>query len=243
MVLGSGAPQSNSDPSKRWILRWNLAAVVLAVWAGLWPHPFALVAGLCGAAPIAALFIARRAGGLLGTTVWVGRGRPTIGPLAIFPPIALVLHIAGTTKFMALDGFILPGAAGAGAAVIATVMLLPQSGRRSLDWLAVAALGAAVGVGLFAAADLATEAEPARDFRPVVIEQDISSSSRSGPHYYLTLSAWSDQPRGERFTVSQAVYYQTPVGGVVCLERHTGGLGVDWFELNGCPLPRAAPQA
>jgi tetratricopeptide (TPR) repeat protein len=102
--------------------------------------------------------------------------------------------------------------------------------------LTIAIFTGLLAYGGGAVLDTAIDRAPGRSYT-VAVEDKRESSGRS-TSYYLDLTPWGDRPAQE-VRVPSRLYRQVGPGATVCVERHPGGLGAPWFEVDGCASPQA----
>lgn len=154
----------------------------------------------------------------------------------VFP--ALVLGLTATEDIHLIGGMTLVWIAGG----IALAFLVALAARNSAWWLALPLVpaGGFLIYGLAATADVVFAPPGARVF-PLLVN-DMYESGKKNTTYHLQVASWDDQPPGPVST-SVDYYYKVRVGSLVCVFRHRGALGIDWYEVNDCPPGSSAPPA
>jgi hypothetical protein len=182
---------------------------------------------------IGALWLLRSEGFL-----WLVARRTRQSVIGLLCP-AMVLGLTATEDIHLIGGMTLVWIAGG----IALAFLVALAARYSAWWFLALPLVPAGGFliyGLAATADVAFAPPEVRAF-PLLVN-DMYESGKKNTTYHLQVAAWDDQPAGP-VSASVDYYYKVRVGSLVCIFRHKGALGIDWYDVNNCPLGVSAPPA
>ena len=227
--------QARLDNAKRIAFGFNVVCVAVAV--GMYFVPGQYLAHLALAAGGVAIgaVIVHQSNGLF---VWLTttKARPSvIGALAP----------AASAAFQSMDIDTIGGSilwvAGVGAVAALAIWASRRSG--AFEWRAAPGIVLFSGLAIYGLANLANVAfapPGARTFPLLVMDKYVSGSKNRT--YHLTVAAWDDQPAGP-VSVPSDYYDKVRVGSLVCIVRHKGGLGIDWFEVNDCAPGNKPPAA
>jgi hypothetical protein len=70
---------------------------------------------------------------------------------------------------------------------------------------------------------------------PVTVTgKEFTRGPRGAPGYHVRVSAWGPRPAGEDHTVPAIIWPKIRVGETICVLRHSGALGIEWFALSYC---------
>jgi hypothetical protein len=216
------------------------ACIALAVGLYIFPKPY-IVTLPTSIAPL--LIAAGLVWGFNGLVIWWGvdKARPTVGA-AIFPLLGLSFSSAFSLHLIGAEPLII-SAAVAGLAAGALIYSRLNTARRSGVAIAAAAFAGFAAFGVAAMTNVAFDPSPAHIF-PVTVNNRTVSGSRSRS-YNLWVGPWADQPGGE-ISVPSDYYDKVSLGQTVCLFRHRGAIGLNWFDVADCPaglVPQEAQHA
>jgi hypothetical protein len=214
---------------KRLALVVNVAAGLIAAWALIFPHPYAVSVIACAAiTPIAlALAYLKRARWLL-----LGRRNdphPTVA-------VAIVASALGVGLRALIDVDVLDWgrlwliAAVVGFALTALVLLL--FGLLKLKTMPAAIAGVAFAFGLVAQADTLLDNAPSETFHANVLDTHVSHGRSTS--YSATLGPWGPESSENYHGISSELYYQLSAGGEACVTLHPGALHLRWYVISTC---------
>ncbi len=232
-MSASDTPSTIDFPFAR-RLSWRLAvaSVGVTMWALFAPRPYALVIGLCALAPWVAVILIRLRPelSLLGGERKAGAEELAMAWAA--PATALFVRSLDhdfLNPAALMVASILPGAA------LWTAMWLADRRRQSRTTMICSALVAGLwGWGVLAYADVALN----RGRFEIATGQITNMALSSREQGLMDVVAVIDgrQRSFDDMPVSGAVYASHHMGGTVCLEIHTGLLGVRHAYARACPL-------
>jgi hypothetical protein len=95
-------------------------------------------------------------------------------------------------------------------------------------------MGAAIGYGALVTVDVAYDVAPPATFSSPVLDRYVTYTGRAhgGAIYHLRVAPFGARALSS-LRVSYAVYDTHYPGGVVCLQEHSGGVGVPWVAVCG----------
>jgi hypothetical protein len=213
----------------------DVPIVLLALWVLVFPRPYVVCVALLSLLPIAALpvltFVQRQPGE---PPRWLA----SLAGLAGAAGVLLALRAA--MDFALLDwrpplltGMLLGAALTAAAAPVLLALAQPQ-----LMITLAAAAAVAWGWGLAAEANGLFDRAPSKTHAVRVLNKHVSRGGRSTT-YYLDIAPSGIAGLGDSLSVDFSLYRGMPVGGVVCIDKHSGALHWRWFRARACPTASA----
>lgn len=208
------------------------AAIAIAVWAIIYPHPYGFVICLTASLPFLAIALMFMSGGGYRISLGEAKVRPGLALIFIAPTVALMIR--ALRDFHLVDGKDPSPFAAAGAVVFIGLMIFADRTLRSKikPLLLYSAAMAGYGYGAGALANAMFDDSAAQTFKPIVIGQWIESGkSRT---YHLTLSSWDFHAGPQEIQVSQSFYAQAKKGEPLCISLRQGALRMPWYVVGMC---------
>ena len=213
----------------------NLAAIVVAVWALLYPHPLELVAGLGLAIPLVAAGALWGHQGLMQFIPNTDDPHADMLTASAAPTLGLLLHMVLDYHF--LDWHPLWPAVGSAGLVFGALLLLGnrrglgQSARRLVVVAVALVLAAVYGLDAAVAYNVAWGQPHTTRYLTHVTNKNIIQ--RKNTYYDLYLTPWGPANTPEFVSVSKAYYDQKQRGDTLYMRLQHGRLGADWASLAG----------
>lgn len=208
------------------------AAIGMAGWTIVYPHPYQWVAGLNAGLPCLAIALMFLSPGVYRINMNRANVRPSLALVFIVPAIALLLH--GSAGFHLVNWKDPLPLAAIGIAVFACLFFLAdQTIRSKPKALLLYSLGmAAYGYGAGVSANAIFDNSQAQIFKPVVTGKRVSTGKSRTP--YLTISRWGPYARSQEIRVDWTLYNQVQEGQPVCVSQRQGALHMPWYVVGMC---------
>lgn len=210
----------------------TLAAVALAIWALVWPVPYALVVALLVVLPALTVILA------LGkpTMFRIGLGASYAGAnLAIASAVsACALLARALLDLNMIDWLPLIGmAAFVGGIFLAVTILAERTQRRRwLRLLAAAVLTGAYALGTLGQANSLLDPSAPAVLRSRVLDKTLGHVGITT--HRLTLAPWGPLATANDVAVPRELYDKVALDDPVCVRLHDGALGMAWFTVTAC---------
>jgi hypothetical protein len=166
-----------------------------------------------------------------------GRGKRGLNPLFLVP--AGILFFNGIEPAFVDAGPIFVAAfvgAAAGAGLAALRMSRPGVGSPAQLVTMLAVLGAGLGAGAVALADVRFDTFAPTPFRATIVSMYVSHGKSTT--YYLRLAPWGPMTAGGDVAVSRSQYLEFNPGDQACLALHSGALSMRWLTVDACSGPQ-----
>jgi len=237
--LTPGAPKPAAPGSRRRAqMRWRASALgwvtaILCLWSMFTRDPPLPVVIALAMMPWLAMAMARAEA----PSRLVGRQRASLLSGVIMPGLALGVVALGMEE-APLDWripLIVGVALGAPITVLADAAVRGSSlarGRAATSLVIFCCMSLYAYAGLSLANTRLDTAAPER-FRAVVLEKRITHG-RYSTHWHLRLLPWGPQTEPGEAEVRASVYRAVAVGDSVCVDLHSGALGMGWYLVERC---------
>jgi hypothetical protein len=207
----------------------NCAGGLIAAWALIYPHPYALSVIVCAAVAPAALLL-----------TYVKQARWYLIPRKNDPhPNATIAILASAVAlgFRALidldvldwQQLWLFAIVGGG---LATALVLAAFNAVQLKHWPAALVGVAYLLGAIAQADAQLDHTPAEMFQTQVVSMHVSHGRSTT--YSAALAPWGPEMHENTYTISSSLYDQLSPGGAACVTLHRGALHLRWYVISTC---------
>jgi hypothetical protein len=227
--------KAHLDRAKQTAIGFSVVCLALAVGMFFVPGQYQAHLALAVIPVAIGAFIVHRSNGLF---VWVAttKARPSL--IAALAPAA-----SAAFQSMSIDtiGDLLLWIAGGGGLAALAIWASIKGG--AFQWRSAFGALFVSGIAIYGLGNLVNVAfaPPGVQTYPLLVNGKYTSGSRS-TSYHLKVAAWADQPAGS-VRVPSDYYYKVEKGSLVCIYRHKGGLGVDWYEVGDCqPGSQAPPE-
>lgn len=223
-------PTDRSIVAAGWLAVWSVA---VAFWLMFKPWPYPVVTTLAALTPWAAIRMVRRDPEL---SLFEAQNNPGSGNLTLswaMPSIAL--SIPSFQQHFVDVGGLLAVAAGLGALLWTTMLLVDTHGRNLMAMTFAAVIAFAWGWGVISTVDVLVGRG---DFKVVegLVEDADAPTRRYGPSLYVSAMINGRRETFDDLPVSRGVYALHPIGSSVCVEIHKGLLGSRHVYAVTCPL-------
>jgi hypothetical protein len=214
---------------RRLALIANVAGGLIAAWALIFPHPYAVSVIVCAAvAPVAiALTYLKQARWYLMPRK--NDPHPSAGIAILASAIGLGLRALIDVDM--LDWGSLWLAALGGGCVLAAAVLALFNAVDLKSWPA-AMVGAAYALGAVAQADSLLDTAQAETFQTRVVSTYISHGRSTT--YSATLAPWGPETSDNTHDVAPDLYAHLEFRGVACVTLHPGALHLRWYVISTC---------
>jgi len=216
------------EKAKRLAKYFNIAGIVITLWAAFFPFPYLAAVLAAFGCPLAALAAMRYAKGQIG----VGASRksefPDITIALIGPGIALPLRALFDYHLVSAGPMWLP----VGVFTVLTALLFyfyatVQGGP--VKYLIMLPFLFAYSYGAVIEANCMLDTSKPAVYTVKVLEKRISHSSKGGNTYYIKVSPWGPKTEGNEIDVRRKLYDAVAVGGSATVNVKDGALEIPWY--------------
>ena len=208
-------------------------AIVLSLWALVYPKPYEILIALLVVMPLLAFSLLTRSKEPY--PLEMRRGR--LVAAFLLPPSALVARVITDFNFLHL-GPLLTAAMVVGAILTTVVALAFREASHPFSRLVIVSLliwvfAAIYSYGSIAEANVLLDRSTPRTFTATVLRKHFSSG-RSGTILYLQLGPWGPRSEGSDVIVTSSLYRVMAPGQIVCVELLPGALKIPWYYARFC---------
>lgn len=214
----------------------TLAAVALAIWALLWPMPYAVVVVCLIALPVLAVVLTRARRTMFRIGFGAGYGEANLATPCMIAACALLartlldLNMIDWTPLIGMATFV---AAVFLAVTMAFTILTERTRRRRWGRSLVAAvLTGAYAFGVLGQADSLLDPSAPAVLRSRVLDKTLGRTRFAT--YRLTLAPWGPVTNPAEVAVSHDLYNKVAPDDPVCIRLHDGALHLAWFTVMAC---------
>jgi len=216
-----------------------LASFVVAVWAVLFPTPYALCMSLLAAFPVVAVSMVGFSGGQLKFVNQAGEISTYAFMVIVLTSVVLVyrsfdIHTLSWTG-SALAAVVLD------AVLIGAVAFIDRPNLHARLLVTLAAIGLLWGLGCANFANALLDIGPKQIFRPTIEPYSVSlgrNTGRTGGGGYsrhLIVGAWGPITGTQDAVVGEVLYQRAMTGQPVCVSLGRGFFGAPWYSFEACP--------
>ncbi|MCX7746608.1 MAG: hypothetical protein N2645_06940 [Clostridia bacterium] len=208
----------------------NFLSVVTALWAFIIPRPYEIAIIANAAFPMIALLFMVKYKGIVSFEEYKNSIRPSVGPMAILPALAIALRafldfqIIYSKLFwaywIAISLFFI------GIFVIVTLKSNEHKKHKGvLILIAIMLITYSYGVMLHANC-LFDSSQPKR-YKTTIVDKKISGGKTTS--YYLKVTSWGKFETETKISVSKSLFSSVIKGNEVYIYEMGGNLGIKWF--------------
>ncbi len=223
----------NVDRARQIARVLNIGGIVAAAWAYFYPEPYTLMFVVNASLPWLALWLWWQ---FKGSFSWDNPGWNSVYADPIYflitPGLILALRAVYDVNLIDPTKLIAPTVYGL-AVMLACLVWTAPAYRAHLGKLAlIALLLAAYPAGSIAIANSLFDGNESKAYRVEVLQQ--RQTVGKGATQYFKVPAWGPYEDVNEIRVSRDLYLHTDVGQVICVLRHPGALGLEWYSAHSC---------
>ncbi len=208
----------------------HFGSLAVAGWAIFYPRPYTAMFVVVAALPWIALWLCWKYKGLFSVDD-PGRNsvRADLTAMVLMPGAVLAIRALADVRLIDATTLIVPTLVGLGFMLACVAWIAPVYRTNLLKLTLITLLLFAYPASSIAIANALFDQSAPDTYRLQVLQKRHTSGK--GASQYFKVPAWGPYTGTNEVQVARDLYHQTETGQTVCVLRHPGALGLEWYSV------------